>query len=118
MTPTQDMVLGLYWITRARAGVMGEGKIFSNREEVQTAFDHGRVDLHAKIKVRLETNNMNPTDPQSPVRCEIVPEMNTGQLITLIKSQYLMPAIGLNKISGQPFKVSEITSAIQKHLES
>ena len=65
MTPTQDMVLGLYWITRARAGVMGEGKIFSNREEVQTAFDHGRVDLHAKIKVRLETNNMNPTDPQS-----------------------------------------------------
>ena len=65
MTPTQDMVLGLYWITRARAGVMGEGKIFSNREEVQTAFDHGRVDLHAKIKVRLEKNNMNPTDPQS-----------------------------------------------------
>ena len=65
MTPTQDMVLGLYWITRARAGVMGEGKIFSNRQEVQTAFDHDRVDLHAKIKVRLETNNMNPTDPQS-----------------------------------------------------
>ena len=65
MTPTQDMVLGLYWITRARAGVMGEGKIFSNREEVQTAFDHGRVDLHAKIKVRLETNNVNLTDPQS-----------------------------------------------------
>ena len=65
MTPTQDMVLGLYWITRERAGVMGEGKIFSNRAEVQTAFDHGRVDLHAKIKVRLEINNMNPTDPQS-----------------------------------------------------
>ena len=65
MTPTQDMVLGLYWITRAREGAMGEGKIFSNREEVQIAFDHGRVDLHAKIKVRLETNNINPTDPQN-----------------------------------------------------
>ena len=65
MTPTQDMVLGLYWITRASAGVMGEGKIFSNREEVQTAFDHGRVDLHAKIKVRLETNNVKPTNTQS-----------------------------------------------------
>jgi len=65
MTPTQDMVLGLYWITRAREGAMGEGKIFSNREEVQTAFDHDRVDLHAKIKVRLETNNINPTDPQN-----------------------------------------------------
>jgi len=65
MTPTQDMVLGLYWITRAREGAMGEGKIFSNREEVQTAFDHDRVDLHAKIKVRLETNNINPIDPQN-----------------------------------------------------
>ena len=65
MTPTQDMVLGLYWITRAREGAMGEGKIFSNREEVQIAFDHSRVDLHAKIKVRLETNNINPTDPQN-----------------------------------------------------
>ncbi len=48
----------------------------------------------------------------------LVPEMNTGQLVTLIRSQYLIPTIGLNKISGQPFKVSEITSAIQKNLES
>ena len=54
MTPTQDMVLGLYWITREREGALGEGKIFSSREEVLVAFDHGRVDLHAKIKVRLE----------------------------------------------------------------
>ena len=54
MTPTQDMVLGLYWITREREGALGEGKIFSSREEVLVAFEHGRVDLHAKIKVRLE----------------------------------------------------------------
>ncbi|MBT5087078.1 MAG: DNA-directed RNA polymerase subunit beta', partial [Deltaproteobacteria bacterium] len=54
MAPTQDMVLGLYWITREREGALGEGKIFSSREEVQVAFEHGSVDLHAKIKVRLE----------------------------------------------------------------
>ena len=54
MTPTQDMVLGLYWITREREGAHGEGKIFSSREEVLVAFEHGRVDLHTKIKVRLE----------------------------------------------------------------
>ncbi|MBL7034257.1 MAG: DNA-directed RNA polymerase subunit beta' [SAR324 cluster bacterium] len=53
MTPTQDMVLGLYWITREREGALGEGKIFSNRDEVQVAYEHGSVDLHAKIKVRL-----------------------------------------------------------------
>ena len=38
MTPTQDMVLGLYWITREREGALGEGKIFSSREEVLVAF--------------------------------------------------------------------------------
>ena len=54
MTPTQDMVLGLYWITREREGALGEGKKFSSREEVLVAFEHGRVDLHTKIKVRLE----------------------------------------------------------------
>ena len=53
MTPTQDMVLGLYWITRETEGVRGENKIFSNRQEVVTAYDHGKVDLHAKIHVRL-----------------------------------------------------------------
>ncbi|MGK5092353.1 DNA-directed RNA polymerase subunit beta' [Deltaproteobacteria bacterium TL4] len=54
MIPTQDMVLGLYWITRAREGAQGEGKVFSNREEVLVAFDHKKVDLQAKIKVRMD----------------------------------------------------------------
>ena len=48
----------------------------------------------------------------------IVAEMNTGQLITLIRSRYLIDAQGLNKISGQPFKVSEIEDAIRSTLES
>ena len=42
--------------------------------------------------------------------------MNTGQLITLLRSQFLIDAKGLNKISGQPFKVSEIEADILKHL--
>ena len=48
----------------------------------------------------------------------LVPEMNTGQLLTLIKSEYLVPAIGINKVSGQPFKVTEIDLAIHEHLEN
>ena len=47
----------------------------------------------------------------------LVPEMNTGQLVTLLRSTYLVPAEGLNKITGQPFKVSEIESAIHARLE-
>ena len=47
----------------------------------------------------------------------LIPEMNTGQLITVIRSEYLIPAFGLNKVSGQPFKVSEVDAAIRGHLE-
>jgi len=47
----------------------------------------------------------------------IVAELNTGQLITVIRSEYLVDAQGLNKISGQPFKVSEVEQAIRESLE-
>jgi 2-oxoglutarate ferredoxin oxidoreductase subunit alpha len=44
----------------------------------------------------------------------LVPEMNTGQFIKLLRSEYLIDAEGLNKVSGQPFKIGEIMAAIHK----
>jgi 2-oxoglutarate ferredoxin oxidoreductase subunit alpha len=46
----------------------------------------------------------------------IVPEMNTGQLKTLLRDQYLVDARPVNKVSGQPFKISEIEAAIEEAL--
>ena len=46
----------------------------------------------------------------------VVPEMNTGQLVTLLRSEFLIDAEGLNKVSGKPFKVSEIEAAIDAKL--
>ncbi len=46
----------------------------------------------------------------------IVPEMNTGQLKTLLRDQYLVDAKPLNKVSGQPFMIAEIEAAIEKAL--
>tara|TARA_B100000686_G_scaffold256923_1_gene268788 strand:- start:301 stop:2151 length:1851 start_codon:yes stop_codon:yes gene_type:complete len=48
----------------------------------------------------------------------LVPEMNNGQLLTVLRSEYLVPAEGLNKVSGQPFKISEIEDAIRVRLEN
>ncbi|MBK8174473.1 MAG: 2-oxoacid:acceptor oxidoreductase subunit alpha [Rhodospirillales bacterium] len=48
----------------------------------------------------------------------LVPEMNKGQLVQLLRAQYLVPAEGLNKISGQPFKIAEIEAAILARLGS
>ncbi len=50
--PSQDMVLGCYWLTREQPGAKGEGKIFSSLEEVRMAYDAGEVSEHARIKVR------------------------------------------------------------------
>ena len=52
--PSQDIVLGLYYMTRERINVMGEGKVFSNPQEARIAYDHGAVDLQAKIRVRMD----------------------------------------------------------------
>ena len=51
--PSQDMILGLSYITKERAGVKGEGLIFYSEEEAIIALNEGRVDIHAKVKVRV-----------------------------------------------------------------
>jgi 2-oxoglutarate ferredoxin oxidoreductase subunit alpha len=47
----------------------------------------------------------------------LVPEMNKGQLRTLLRAEYLVPAEGLNKVNGQPFKIAELEAAIERVLE-
>jgi DNA-directed RNA polymerase subunit beta' len=62
IVPTQDMVLGLYYMTRERPLARGEGRFFSNTDEVRIAYDHEQVDLHARITVRMP--------PAQPVEAE------------------------------------------------
>ena len=50
-TPSQDMVLGCFYMTQEKSGVSGEGKIFCSASEVISAYQTGKIDLHAKIKV-------------------------------------------------------------------
>ena len=54
IVPTQDMVLGIYYLTYDADGLKGEGSIFADTNEVEMALDAKVVDLHAKIKCRME----------------------------------------------------------------
>jgi len=56
--PTQDIVLGIYFMSQQRIGNKGEGKVFANPAEAIYAYNTNEIDLHAKIQVRLE--NFNP----------------------------------------------------------
>jgi len=60
--PSQDMVLGLYYITKCRKGVKGEGMTFYGPEEVIIAYNEKRVDIHANINVRLPKNFMDHSE--------------------------------------------------------
>ncbi len=53
IVPSQDVILGLYWMTRERLAALGEGMIFSDLSELHRAYETKVVDLQAKIKVRL-----------------------------------------------------------------
>jgi len=52
--PTQDMVLGSYYMTIIKDGAKGEGKVFSSMEEAVMAYENGDITLHSKIKVRVK----------------------------------------------------------------
>ncbi len=54
IVPSQDIVLGLYYMTRQKIGARGEGMIFSDVPEVQRAYDNRQVELHARVLVRIK----------------------------------------------------------------
>ncbi len=95
--PSQDIVLGIYYLTRAKNGVKGEGMIFADPEEVRCALDAGVIDLHAKIKVRIDSE-LKETTVGRIVLSEIVPKeiafddinklMNKKELANLIDHCY------------------------------
>ncbi len=81
--PTQDIVLGIYYMTRERPFVKGEGKVLSNPEEVRIAYDANEVDLHARIKVRLDGELVETTVGRVLLK-EILPEEIPFRLINKV----------------------------------
>ncbi len=59
IVPTQDVVLGLYYMTRELVGKRGEGMAFTDVKEVHRAFSANKVDLHAKVRVRIDETEVN-----------------------------------------------------------
>jgi DNA-directed RNA polymerase subunit beta' len=71
--PSQDIVLGCYYMTRERPGVPGEGRRFASPDEVHVAYDSGELDIHAGIKVRMNGATVETTTGRV-LLSEIVPD--------------------------------------------
>ena len=105
--PSQDMVLGLYYLTKGRKGVQGEGMVFSSPEEVLIALNEKRLSKHAHIRVRTKVRNE---------KGECVPETVSTVAGRVVFSKHLPEGIGhidqlltksaLQKIIGTVFKIS------------
>ncbi|OYT20275.1 MAG: DNA-directed RNA polymerase subunit beta' [Nitrospira sp. UW-LDO-01] len=94
--PSQDMVLGCYWLTKERLGAKGEGKVFGSAEEVRIAFDAREVDEHARIKVRL-SGSLVQTTVGRVLLSEILPSglpfANANKLMTKKEMTKLIDAV-------------------------
>ena len=110
--PAQDMVLGLYYITKLRAGAKGEGLTFYGPEEALIAYNEGKVDIHAPVKVIVkdvdENGNivdvMRETSVGRVIVNEIVPP-EAGYINTIISKK------SLRDINSDVIKVCGVAKA-------
>ncbi|VAW76288.1 DNA-directed RNA polymerase beta' subunit [hydrothermal vent metagenome] len=71
IVPSQDVVLGLYYMTRTRVNAKGEGMMFADVSEVHRAYQGGFADLHAGVKVRLKDSNITE-EGELEHRCRVL----------------------------------------------
>ncbi len=103
--PSQDMVLGLYYITKLRPGAKGEGMTFYGPEEVIIAFDEKAIDMHAKINVRI------PVDKRDASKGTQMVETSAGRIIV---NQYIPDEVPfVNEVLGKKALRKIITNVIK-----
>ena len=103
--PSQDMVLGLYYITKVRPGAKGEGKTFYGPEEVIIAYDEKAVDMHAEINVRI------PADKQDASKGTQLIKTTPGRIIV---NQYVPDEVPyVNEVLGKKALRKIITDVIK-----
>ena len=103
--PSQDMVLGLYYITKIRPGAKGTGMSFYGPEEVIIAYNEKAIDMHAKINVRI------PADKQDPSKGTVMVETTAGRIIV---NQYVPEEVPfVNEVLGKKPLRKIITEVIK-----
>ena len=108
--PSQDMVLGLYYMTKMRPGARGEGLVFYSPEEAKIAYNEGKVELHAKVKVKDYDLNESGTPELMMIETtvgrilfnEVTPK-EVGFINELLTKKALRDIIGyVHKTCGTP----------------
>ncbi|MGE4192638.1 MAG: DNA-directed RNA polymerase subunit beta' [Pseudodesulfovibrio sp.] len=101
INPSQDIVLGLYYLTTPRSFEKGEGMIFSSPEEVISAYDFGAVGIHARVKVRMNGEIVETTTGRIIVS-ELLPEKVPFELVNCVLNKKNIAALvsGAYRLAG------------------
>ena len=106
IVPSQDIVLGLYYATRDRVNARGEAMLFSDVAEVSRAYESGKVELHAKVTVRIREHNID----EHGEKISKVTRYETTVGRSLL-SEILPPGLSFELIN-KPLKKKEISKLI------
>jgi len=110
IVPSQDIVLGLYYMTRGIPARRGDGMLFASPAEVRAAYDSGQVDLHAEIKVRMNGHRVDTTVGRI-LLWEIIPEED----ITELQHIKVGDAEEAEQIRQQLIDGADFTAMVQQH---
>jgi DNA-directed RNA polymerase subunit beta' len=108
IVPSQDIVLGLYYMTRKEVNVAGEGKVFSDVAELRRAYDTGAAAIHARVKVRLPESVIE--EEGGSVEKLMLVETTVGRALL---SEILPAGLPFNTID-QTMKKREISNIINE----
>jgi DNA-directed RNA polymerase subunit beta' len=101
INPSQDIVLGLYYLTTPRSFERGEGMIFSDPSEVIAAYDHGVAGLHARIKVRIN-GKIEETTTGRIIVSELIPDKVPFDMVNCVLNKKNIAALvtGAYRLAG------------------
>ena len=99
IVPSQDVVLGLYYMTRDRINAKGEGMIFKDKKEAEKAYRSGAADLHARVKVRM--TQVNVAEDGSRTSEVVVQDTTVGRAILSMVAPEGFPFDLMNQAIGK-----------------
>ena len=119
IVPSQDIVLGIYYMTRGVLCAKGDGKSFANTDEVRSAYDSGAIDLHAKIVVRIDGKKVNSTTGRV-LLWEIIPKENIVRMShIMVSSEEVAKSVHERIRNGEAFSqmVNQYSESLNKKLD-